>query len=213
MEDYLYISNNTAGAYVQLENKGAFFARILLSYLLEGREYTTSTGAFAYGLKKSLNIPSTATAITINIQIEVAVESWYTVLTKISATPGQYCYQVSGTTLAPYCQQVPCSSDNNGGNVSQPMCCCCCCCCCPSSMQSNCYPYSDSCYNYSSDYYSMDSCTGMDYCVTNPCTGVTSCTDMNSCVTNPCTGVTSCTGGNYCVTDPCTGVTTCTDFH
>ncbi|MCD3276307.1 hypothetical protein [Clostridium botulinum] len=193
MENTINMSSNMnidTSSYIKVTNNGAFFLSFDVTYLLEGQVYTSSSSEFGAGVTRVITLPKASTNITVKIEMAQFIGVWTTLVTKIYQSTGSYCFQASGTTLAPTCKEVDCGTGGNGGNGNQQPCCCCCC-CCPCSTQSSNSSCCSPCSMTSNDYYSMDS-MNMNSCVEgmNPYVeGMNSCVqNMNPCVENmnPC---------------------------
>ncbi|KLU74863.1 hypothetical protein [Clostridium botulinum] len=199
MENTINMSSNMnidTSSYIKVTNNGAFFLSFDVTYLLEGQVYTSSSSEFGAGVTRVITLPKASTNITVKIEMAQFIGVWTTLVTKIYQSTGSYCFQASGTTLAPTCKEVDCGTGGNGGNGNQQPCCCCC--CCPCSTQSSNSSCCSPCSMTSNDYYSMDS-MNMNSCVEgmnsyvegmNPYVeGMNSCVqNMNPCVENmnPC---------------------------
>src|SRR3712207_3665336 len=136
------MNTNNSSSYIQVKNSGVFFASFNVVYLLGDQVYNVDSYEFGSGITKRINIPPNATNITVEIQIAEFIGVWATIMTTIFQSSGQYCFQTSGTTISPYCQQISCQDSSNVGDGTQQSCCCCCCCCqCPtqSSNTNTCY--------------------------------------------------------------------------
>ncbi|MCD3224412.1 hypothetical protein FCV11_02695 [Clostridium botulinum] len=205
---------NTQGShsYVQVKNTGVFLTSFDVTYLLEGQSYILTSYEFGTGVTKRINIPDNATSITVKVEIAQFIGVWATVMVKIFPVAGKYCFQTSGTTLSPFCEQLDCQDVPSVGDTPQQSCCCCCCCKCqPQSPSANTYndPCSMNSYNSGSDYYSMNSCCS-DGSMMNSCCGDSSM--MNSCcgdssMINSCCGddsiMNSCCGDGSMMNSCC----------
>ncbi|HNX40475.1 MAG TPA: thiol-activated cytolysin C-terminal domain-containing protein [Methanothrix sp.] len=99
-----------ADGYVNLHNVGAFVARFLLDYTVDGKNYHESSGDITAGDRASKNIPQKATNINFKIQVctGLAWHWWADVLNANWDAPVQKCYEVSGTTLNAHAKEVTC---------------------------------------------------------------------------------------------------------
>lgn len=94
--------------FIQVKNTGGFVAKFDVSYTLNNKEVSSSSGNFTAGTSKSIIIPDGATNISLKIKEEYFISSWSTVLTATFPSPVNKCYEVYGTTLDAHAKEIQC---------------------------------------------------------------------------------------------------------
>jgi PKD repeat protein len=103
------IVNKDVSAFVSLENKGGFDARLRADYYLNGTYYGESD-AFEVEQRRAIVIPRQAT--NVNVQIEEWTGfDWTTVNTYHFGQAVRACFEVTGTTYAPGSAATPCINE------------------------------------------------------------------------------------------------------
>jgi hypothetical protein len=110
------IVNRDLSAFVSLENKGGFDARLRADYYTNGTgTLRFETSPFEVGQRRAIGIPREAT--NVNVQIEEWTGfDWTTVNTYHFDHGGRACFEVTGTTYDPDSAATPCAHEWPSGS-------------------------------------------------------------------------------------------------
>jgi hypothetical protein len=108
------VVNKDVSAFVSLENKGGFDARLRVDYYLNGT-WSFETTAFEVAQRRALGIPRQAT--NVNVQIEEWTGfDWKSVNTYHLDRAGRACFEVTGTTYDPGSAPTSCINEWPSGS-------------------------------------------------------------------------------------------------
>ncbi len=96
-----YALQGSMGGNIMVRNEGGYIARFSVSYKIDGKENTTSSGSFTLGVSKSIEIPANATDIRVKIEDEWFPKQWTTVAVRNYDAPVSKKFVIAGTTLNP----------------------------------------------------------------------------------------------------------------
>ncbi|MDE2483338.1 MAG: hypothetical protein KGN02_14265 [bacterium] len=96
------------GGTIRVKNTGAYVATFKVQYSLKGTRYTIESGNFTAGTTRALDVPAGATDIYLEVSEYVFIGITTVIFTKRYDSPGNYCFEIGGTTFSPSWKEVAC---------------------------------------------------------------------------------------------------------
>ncbi|KOC47588.1 DUF11 domain-containing protein [Clostridium botulinum] len=109
-----YATSSTSSYYIKVINNGSYNAQFIVGYTNNGSQYSINSGTVSSCSSKTINIPSTATNPTVNIQFNNN-GTWVTMYNSAFNGPPVLTVQLTGTVTSPSYTILPPDS-GNGSN-------------------------------------------------------------------------------------------------